>query len=84
MRSFASSGGGIGGCPFAPGAAGNLGTDDNNGACNSFTTLENADYFTERVDASDQDLANTSVTDSSRISSSESNSSSGIFSGGVV
>ncbi|MFP6580218.1 MAG: hypothetical protein VCC02_10525, partial [Myxococcota bacterium] len=42
--------------------AGNLGTDDNNGACNSFTTLENADYFTELFDTSDQDLANTSVT----------------------
>lgn len=28
MRSFDSSVGGIGGCPFAPGAAGNLGTED--------------------------------------------------------
>jgi hydroxymethylglutaryl-CoA lyase len=28
MRSFDSSVGGIGGCPYAPGAAGNLGSED--------------------------------------------------------
>ena len=43
-------------------AAGNLSTDDNAGACYSFTTLEQADYFTELFDASDNDLDDLTLT----------------------
>ncbi len=37
---------------------GNRATDDNNGACYSFTTPEQRDYFSELFDASDNDVAN--------------------------
>ena len=42
--------------------AGNLTTDDNGGACYSFTTADQADYFTENFSGNDLDLANTSLT----------------------
>lgn len=41
--------------------AGNMVTDDNGGACYSFTTPEVPDFFTELFDASDADLDNTSI-----------------------
>ena len=37
--------------------AGNVGTDDNGGACYTFTTLEQPDYFTEQFTAGDNDLS---------------------------
>jgi len=43
-------------------AAGNVATDDNDGACYSFTTLRQPDYFTERFDPGDNDLAYHGVT----------------------
>jgi hypothetical protein len=42
--------------------AGNLATDDNAGACYSFTTPEQPDYFTELFDAGDNDLSNQTLT----------------------
>src|SRR5205823_3787883 len=42
--------------------AGNSRIDDNGGACYTFTTLEQPDYFTELFSASDNDLANQSIT----------------------
>ena len=41
--------------------AGNMVTDDNGGACYTFTTPEVPDFFTELFDASDADLDNTSL-----------------------
>ena len=42
--------------------AGNSSTDDNNGACNTFTTLASGDYFSELFSASDLDVSNRSIT----------------------
>jgi len=39
-------------------ALGNSAVDNNNGSCYGFATLEQIDYFTELFDASDNDLAN--------------------------
>ncbi len=43
-------------------AAGNLATDDNDGACYSFTTPYHPDYFTEWFESGDNDLAYHTVT----------------------
>ena len=43
-------------------AAGNLATDDNGGACYSFTTLNQPEFFTELFDAGDNDLGNQALT----------------------
>ena len=42
--------------------AGNVSTDDNGGACYSFTTADQLDYFTENFSAADLDVANQSLT----------------------
>ena len=42
--------------------AGNSRVDDNNGACNTFTTLASGDYFSELFAASDQDFSSKSIT----------------------
>ena len=42
--------------------AGNIATDDNGGACHSFTTVDQIDYFTENFSAGDLDVANQSLT----------------------
>ncbi|MGE4607964.1 MAG: DUF4215 domain-containing protein, partial [Myxococcota bacterium] len=41
---------------------GNVATDDNGGACHSFTTDDQADYFTENFESNDLDVANQSLT----------------------
>lgn len=43
-------------------AAGNTTTADNLGSCYSFTTVDQADYFTEQFSASDNDLDNKTIT----------------------
>jgi len=43
-------------------AAGNLSTDDNGGACYSFTTAYTPEYFTEQFTGGGTDLANTTLT----------------------
>ncbi|MHC4462656.1 MAG: M14 family zinc carboxypeptidase [Planctomycetota bacterium] len=43
-------------------AAGNMTTDANDGACYTFTTVDQQDYFSELFDAGDNDLDNLSIT----------------------